>query len=106
EHIVNYERMLGVPARRNLDDPRVREGARLFLEAGCESCHRATFVTGTVPDAPWLSQQRIHPFTDMLLHDMGPQLADGRPDMEASGSEWRTAPLWGLGLLHTVNGHT
>jgi CxxC motif-containing protein (DUF1111 family) len=63
-------------------------------------------VTGDIKDAPWLSQQTIHPFTDLLLHDMGEQLADGRADFEASASEWRTPPLWGLGLQKTVNDHT
>jgi len=106
QHIVGYQQMLGVPARRNIDAPEVRRGARLFLEAGCEACHRATFTTGTVADRPWLSNQTIHPFTDMLLHDMGAKLADGRADFEATGSEWRTPPLWGIGLQQVVNGHT
>ena len=105
-HMVRYQRMLAVPVRRNLDAPEVKRGAKLFLEAGCESCHRATFKTGNIKDQPWLSGQTIHPFTDMLLHDMGEALADGRADFAASGSEWRTPPLWGLGLLKTVNGHT
>lgn len=106
QHIVDYQQMLAVPARRNLDSPEVKRGARLFLEAGCEACHRATFVTGDLPDKPWLSRQTIHPFTDLLLHDLGEELADGRADFEASGSEWRTPPLWGIGLQQTVNGHT
>jgi CxxC motif-containing protein (DUF1111 family) len=105
-HVVTYQRMLAVPARRNLDSPQVRRGARLFLQAGCESCHRATFRTGNIPGRPWLSDQVIHPFTDMLLHDMGEGLADGRADFAASGTEWRTPPLWGIGLQKTVNGHT
>lgn len=105
-HIVEYQRMLGVPARRNLDSPEVRRGAELFMETGCAACHHATFVTADVAGAPWLSRQTIHPFTDLLLHDMGPELADGRADFEASGVEWRTPPLWGLGLQERVNGHT
>lgn len=105
-HIVNYQHMLGVPARRRLDTPEVKQGARLFAESGCAACHRATFVTGDVKDEPWLSKQTLHPFTDMLLHDMGAGLADGRADFEADGNEWRTAPLWGIGLQHAVNGHT
>ena len=104
--IVNYERMLGVPARRDLEDPHVRRGAELFLEAGCNSCHVPTLKTARLPEMPWLSEQTIHPYTDLLLHDMGPELADHREDFLASGSEWRTPPLWGLGLLHTVNDHT
>ncbi len=98
--------MLAVPMRRNLDSPEVKRGAKLFLESGCESCHRATFKTGVIKDQPWLSDQTIHPFTDLLLHDMGEGLADGRADFAASGSEWRTQPLWGIGLQKTVNGHT
>jgi CxxC motif-containing protein (DUF1111 family) len=104
--IVEYQRMLAVPARRNLDSPKVKDGAVLFASAGCAACHRSTFTTGDVPSAPWLSKQTIHPFTDMLLHDMGPDLADDRPDFEATGTEWRTPPLWGIGLQNAVNGHT
>lgn len=104
-HIVNYQRLLGVPVRRNLDSSEVKQGARLFVDAGCAACHRPTFVTGAVEYAS-LSHQTIHPYTDLLLHDMGPALADGRKDFEASGSEWRTPALWGLGLQRTVNGHT
>lgn len=105
DHIVNYQRMLGVPIRRNLDSNEVKRGARLFMDSGCAACHRPTFVTGAV-DNPALSHQTIHPFTDLLLHDMGAALADGRQDFEANGSEWRTPALWGLGLQHAVNGHT
>lgn len=105
-HMVTYQRMLAVPVRRNLDAPEVKRGARLFADAGCESCHRATFTTAQIQDQPWLSGQTIHPFTDLLLHDMGEGLADGRADFAASGSEWRTQPLWGLGLQKTVNRHT
>ena len=62
--------------------------------------------TGEVAEIPALSKQTIHPYTDLLLHDMGPGLADGRPDNLATGSEWRTPPLWGIGLQSTVSGHT
>lgn len=106
QHIVNYQRTLAVPVRRHLDSDGTKRGAELFIQAQCAACHRPTFTTGDVKDTPWLSQQRIHPFTDMLLHDMGEQLADGRADFEATASEWRTPPLWGLGLQKTVNGHT
>jgi len=105
-HIVVYQRRLAVPMRRNLDSPQVQRGARMFLDARCAACHRPTFVTGALEGEPWAQGQRIHAYTDMLLHDMGPELADGRPDFEASGSEWRTPALWGLGLQRTVNGHT
>jgi len=106
ERIVRYQKMLGVPARRNLEDPRVRAGAKLFDSAGCASCHRSRFVTASVEGEPAISNQTIHPFTDLLLHDMGPALADNRVDFEAAPNEWRTAPLWGLGLQQAVNGHT
>ena len=66
----------------------------------------ATLVTGSLRGVPQVSRQVIHPYTDLLVHDMGPGLADNRPDFEASGSEWRTAPLWGIGLVEMVNGHT
>jgi CxxC motif-containing protein (DUF1111 family) len=78
----------------------------LFEQAGCTSCHRPGFRTGDQPAVPVLSWQFIHPFTDLLLHDMGEDLADGRTDFEASGREWRTPPLWGIGLTATVNRHT
>ena len=105
-HIVSYQRTLAVPLRRNLDASATRRGAQIFVESQCAACHRPTFVTGIVDNAPWLSQQRIHPFTDLLLHDMGPGLSDGRADFEAAPSEWRTPPLWGIGLQKTVNDHT
>lgn len=79
------------------------KGQTLFQKTGCAACHQREFITGTVEDVPELSNQRIRPYTDLLLHDMGPELADGRPDGEATGTEWRTPPLWGLGLLETVN---
>ena len=104
--IVEYQRMLGVPARRDLDAPEVRRGAELFRQANCAACHRTTFRIGDVAGAPWLANQTVHPFSDLLLHDMGLALADGRADFDATGSEWRTAPLWGLGLQQIVNGHT
>ena len=100
-----YMRTLGVPARRDVKDPTARKGEALFDSMGCASCHVTTFQTGAYPDVPEVENQKIHPFTDLLLHDMGPDLADGRPDFQADGSEWRTPPLWGIGLLKTVNGH-
>ena len=101
-----YSRMLAVPARRDANAPDVLKGRALFREQGCASCHVPRHETGTVDDAPELSGQVIFPYTDLLLHDMGPDLADGRPDFEASGTEWRTPPLWGVGLVQTVNRHT
>jgi CxxC motif-containing protein (DUF1111 family) len=101
-----YSKYLAVPARRDFRDPEVRRGEQLFADAGCASCHVTTFKTGQVPDQPELSEQTIHPYTDLLLHDMGDELADGRPDFEADGNEWRTPPLWGIGLFKDVNDHT
>ncbi len=100
-----YMQSLAVPARRDLDDPEVRQGERLFKVAGCTACHTPIMSTRHHPNG-LLANQRIQPFTDLLLHDMGAGLADGRPDFEATGTEWRTQPLWGIGLQETVNGHT
>jgi len=104
--VVLYARTLGVPARRRRDVAGVRDGERLFERAGCGSCHAPTLQTGQFPAVPELEQQEIHPYTDLLLHDLGPGLSDGRPTFGASGGEWRTAPLWGLGLVRIVNEHT
>ena len=101
--VVFYNQALSVPAARNTDDPDVIAGAQLFDDFGCASCHTPTQTTAQAA-IPAFSNQTIHPYTDLLLHDMGPGLADGRPDFEASGSEWRTPPLWGLGLIEAVNG--
>ena len=101
-----YVQTLAVPARRNVDDPQVKHGEQLFAKAQCASCHVPTFRTGVLNGVPSVSNQTIHPYTDLLLHDMGPELADNRPDFHASGSEWRTPPLWGIGLVRRVNGHT
>lgn len=103
--VVFYSRTLAVPAARDRDDPQVRRGAAVFAEVGCASCHTPTQRTGR-SDIAVLSDQRIHPYTDLLLHDMGPGLADGRRDFAASGREWRTPPLWGIGLVQKINGHT
>lgn len=105
DRVTFYTRTLAVPARRRVTDDAVVRGERLFRAAGCAACHTPTVRTGD-NDIPGLANQTIHPYTDLLLHDMGPGLADGRPDGDASGREWRTAPLWGIGLVDTVNGHT
>lgn len=104
DDVVFYNKTLAVPARRNLDDPDVVVGAGLFLEIGCASCHRPRQETGD-SDTDALANQVIYPYTDLLLHDMGSALSDGRPDGMATGTEWRTPPLWGLGLNGVVNGH-
>jgi CxxC motif-containing protein (DUF1111 family) len=100
-----YARALAPPARRNADDAQVQRGEALFHLVGCDGCHAPTLETGESAALPALSRQTIHPFTDLLLHDMGEGLNDGRPDFRAGGRDWRTAPLWGLGLSRTVNGN-
>lgn len=99
-----YVRSLAVPARRNVTDPANKRGEQIFKQINCSGCHRPTVQTGTDINFPQLSNQRIHPYTDMLVHDMGPGLADNRADYLASGSEWRTTPLWGIGLFEKTNG--
>ncbi len=101
-----YTQMLAVPARRRVDDPVALRGEQIFAQVGCSGCHVPSMTTGEHPTIPALTNQLIHPYTDLLLHDMGPDLADGRPEFLASGSEWRTPPLWGLGLVRVVNKHT
>jgi CxxC motif-containing protein (DUF1111 family) len=101
-----YVQTLAVPARRNSADARVQRGEKLFRTAKCGSCHIPEMQTGRLTGVPEVSNQRIHPYTDLLLHDMGEQLADGRSDFTATGREWKTPPLWGIGLTHVVNGHT
>lgn len=101
-----YVRTLAVPVRRNVTDAKVLQGKALFTAAGCIKCHKADVRTGVDVSLAQVSNQLIHPFTDLLLHDMGTGLADNRPDFLATGTEWRTAPLWGIGLTQKVNGHT
>jgi CxxC motif-containing protein (DUF1111 family) len=98
-----YASSLAVPARRNMDDPVVVDGAKLFNENQCAACHTPRHVTGEAPGRPDLSHQTIWPYTDLLLHDMGPKLADGRDEFRADGNEWRTPPLWGIGLAQQIN---
>lgn len=106
EKVVLYISNLAVPARRSHTSETVLKGKQLFNDMGCAGCHVASHTTGGHPRFSNLANQKIWPYTDMLLHDMGPELADGRPDFLASGTEWRTPPLWGIGLIKTVNGHT
>ena len=103
--MVYYVRTIAVPGRRNWTDPQVLAGKKLFMSAKCQSCHISQMTTGT-SFIPYLSDQIIRPYTDLLLHDMGDNLADNRPDYKATGNEWRTPPLWGLFLIKTVNDHT
>ena len=120
-----YVASLAVPARRDRDDTEVRRGERLFNDAvdqggaGCASCHTPTHETapadsiGSMLSSEFpddgenpLAGQTFHPYTDMLLHDMGPDLADGRRVFAANGNEWRTPPLWGIGLTEVISGRT
>ncbi len=96
-----YVQTLAVPARTLFDDPQVQHGERLFANANCAACHVAKLHTGE-HEIPALADQTIHAYTDLLLHDMGSELADGRPDFLATGDEWRTPPLWGIGLVPVV----
>ncbi|MBY0384055.1 thiol oxidoreductase, partial [bacterium] len=100
-----YTQTLGVPQRRNTDQNSVINGEKIFLQIRCDSCHTPSFQTGSTHEIPFLHNQLIYPYSDFLLHDMGYDLADHRPDGKASGREWRTQPLWGIGLIPTVNGH-
>lgn len=101
-----YSRNLGVPARLGLNDPQVLTGKAVFHRLGCQFCHQPKFVTHRLADQPEQSFQLIWPHTDLLLHDMGPGLADNRPEGRATGAEWKTPPLWGIGLTEIVSGHT
>jgi CxxC motif-containing protein (DUF1111 family) len=103
--VVFYARTLAVPGRRAMTDATVLHGQQLFQQTGCAACHVPTLHTGD-SDIPQLAHQTIHPYTDLLLHDMGEGLSDHRPSFDATGNDWRTPPLWGIGLVSTVNNHT
>ena len=101
--LVFYNRTIAVPISRGTDRPAVQRGAQQFVQSGCASCHTTTQRTGDDEIAA-LSNITFHPYTDLLLHDMGAGLADGRTEFAASGREWRTAPLWGLSRRTEVTG--
>ena len=106
EHLDNlsaYIALLGVSARRDLDDPVALQGESLFNSAGCNGCHTDTFQTSPYHPHAELRDQTIHPYTDLLLHDMGPGLASTLAEGNAAGAEWRTAPLWNIGLTAGVS---
>ncbi|WP_372661810.1 di-heme oxidoredictase family protein, partial [Hydrogenophaga sp.] len=109
EQVVFYQATLAPAARRAPRDAQVLRGQALFAQAQCAACHRPSYVTAEGPfprlTSSQLKGQRIWPYTDLLLHDMGPDLADGRPDFLANGQQWKTPPLWGIGLIPGVNGH-
>jgi CxxC motif-containing protein (DUF1111 family) len=101
-----YSQTLGVPQRRDVGTDAVLAGKALFYQSGCVSCHVPKFVTSRKAPNPAQKFQLIWPYSDFLLHDMGEGLADHRPEGDADGTEWRTPPLWGIGLTETVSGHT
>ncbi|ROM92459.1 di-heme oxidoredictase family protein [Pseudomonas brassicacearum] len=104
--VLFYSRNLAVPARRDVNGSQVLAGKNLFYQAGCQSCHTPKFTTAANAAEPELANQVIRPYSDLLLHDMGEGLADNRSEFQASGRDWRTAPLWGIGLTQAVSGHT
>ncbi|QAY89553.1 di-heme oxidoredictase family protein [Pseudomonas sp. ACM7] len=104
--VLFYSRNLAVPARRNVSVPEVLAGKTLFFQAGCQSCHTPKYTTAANAAEPELANQVIRPYSDLLLHDMGDGLADNRSEFQASGRDWRTPPLWGIGLTQAVSGHT
>ena len=104
DKMVRYVALLGVPARRNLGNSQARQGETLFGNIGCTKCHTPSLTTSPHHPMAELRDQTIRPYTDMLLHDMGPGLADNLPEGTASGAEWRTPPLWGIGLTAGVSG--
>jgi CxxC motif-containing protein (DUF1111 family) len=103
--LVLYARALAVPARRNIHDTKANSGREIFEAIGCAGCHKPSMTTGADSAVPELANITFRAYTDLLLHDMGEGLSDGRPDHEASGNEWRTPPLWGIGLVNRVNMH-
>jgi len=104
--VLFYTRNLAVPIRQDVDSPQVLAGKNLFHQAGCQRCHTPSFTTAADAAEPELANQLIRPYSDLLLHDMGPGLADNRTEFKAGGQDWRTPPLWGIGLTQTVSGHT
>ncbi|MEX5668682.1 di-heme oxidoredictase family protein [Pseudomonas neuropathica] len=104
--VLFYSRNLAVPARRGVNDADVIAGKNLFSQAGCDSCHTPKYTTAANAAEPELANQVIRPYSDLLLHDMGDGLADHRTEFQASGRDWRTPPLWGIGLTQAVSGHT
>lgn len=101
-----YSQVLAVPAQRAPDEPEIRAGQEHFSAVGCAACHLPALRTGPEAVLSGYRSVEIRPYTDLLLHDLGAGLADGRPEGDASGSEWRTPPLWGVGLFEAVNGHS
>lgn len=106
DRVTTYTQLLAVPHRRIKDPELIARGDRAFTQIGCVKCHHPSFTTGNTHELEILRNQKITPYTDMLLHDVGMDLADHRPDGKANGKEWKTPPLWGIGLIPTVNKHS
>jgi CxxC motif-containing protein (DUF1111 family) len=104
ELVTDFNRNLAPVLRRDFNDEIVNQGREYFYQVGCQKCHQPDFKTQPSRHLVHLGNQHIWPYSDLLLHDMGEALADNRPDYIATGSEWRTAPLWGVGLQESVNG--
>lgn len=104
--VLFYTRNLAVPARRDVNAQQVLDGKNLFFQADCQACHTPKFTTASNAAEPELANQVIRPYSDLLLHDMGEGLADNRSEFKAGGRDWRTPPLWGIGLTQNVSGHT
>ena len=104
--LLHYTSNIAVPPVRNINKPQRKQGKLLFTQAGCVKCHTPEFVTPNTHTNPRFANQSIWPYSDFLLHDMGEGLADNRPEYLANGREWRTPPLWGIGLTKTVSGNT
>jgi CxxC motif-containing protein (DUF1111 family) len=102
--MTRYVALLGVGARRDLTNAQALQGEQLFATAQCVKCHTPTLTTSPYHPMTELRNQIIHPYTDLLLHDMGPGLADNMGEDNATGSEWRTPPLWNIGLTAGVSG--
>jgi CxxC motif-containing protein (DUF1111 family) len=105
DRVVRYSELLAVPARLSFADENILRGKAQFNDLGCSSCHTPSQRTSDAAELEEVRDQRIFPYTDLLLHDMGDALSDQRPSFAAAGNEWRTPPLWGLGHYRTVNGH-
>lgn len=103
DFVTVYSQNLALPQRRDVGDERVLAGKKLFYESNCIGCHVPKYVTRRDAARPEHRFQLIWPYTDLLLHDMGSGLADGQDEGGAGGREWRTPPLWGIGLTKTVN---
>ncbi|MDP7592224.1 MAG: di-heme oxidoredictase family protein [Litorilituus sp.] len=103
--VVTFNRLLGVPPARNLSKPQQQSGQLIFHQLGCQQCHTPSYITDKNYPVAALAKQKIWPYTDLALHDMGEGLADGVYEYQATGSEWRTPPLWGIGLQKKITGH-